>query len=100
MASLSAYIHEGLKMLYADPKAAAAAVTGGATVYAGGTALSYNKENFQIDEENRFTRFASARANMIAQVGQYRFDIRGLTNVTVTKAHVFIDTCQLFMCTS
>jgi hypothetical protein len=89
-----------MKMLYADPKAAAAAVTGGAGVYAGGTALSYNKENYNIDEENRFTRFASARANMCAQVGQYRFDIRGLTNVTVTKTHVFLDTAQLFMCTS
>jgi len=100
MASLGGYLSQGIAQLYADPKALAAAVTGGATAYAGGTAAAYNKENFSIDEENRFTRFAASRANMCAQVGQYRFDIRGLTNVTVTKAHVFLDTAQLFMCTS
>jgi len=100
MASLGGYLSQGMAQLYADPRALAAAVTGGATAYAGGTAAAYNKENFSIDEENRFTRFASSRANMCAQVGQYRFDIRGLTNITVSKAHVFLDTAQLFMCTS
>lgn len=100
MAALSAYIHEAIRNLATNPKAAAAAIGGGATAYAGTTALTYNKDNFMIDEGNRFGRFTTARANMMAQVGQYRFDIRGLANITITKAHIFLDTAQLFMCTS
>jgi hypothetical protein len=100
MAALSAYVHQAIQAISTDPKAAAAAFTGGATAYAGATALDYNKDNFTIDQGNRFGRFTAARGNMMAQVGQYRFDIRGLTNVTVTKCHVFLDTAQLFMCTS
>jgi len=100
MAALSAYLHEAIKALAADPKAAAATVTGGVGAYAGLTAMTYNKANFMIDQGNRFGRFAAARANMVAQVGQYRFDIRGMANITVTKCHVFLDTAQLFMCTS
>jgi len=100
MAALSAYVHGAIRTLAADPKAAATAVTGSVGAYAGLTAMSYNKENFTVDQEQRFGRFTMARANMIAQVGQYRFDIRGLANITVTKAHVFLDTAQLFMCVS
>lgn len=100
MAALSAYVSQALHGLAADPKAAAAAVGGAAATYAGMTTMSYNKDNFITDQGNRFSRFTMARANMIAQVGQYRVDLRGMTGVTTNKAHVFIDTAQLFMCTS
>lgn len=100
MAALSHYIGTAISALRADPAAAAATVGGTATAYAGFTAMDYNKDNFMIDQENRFGRFTAARANMMAQVGQYRMDIRGLANVTIAKCHCFLDTAQLFMCVS
>lgn len=100
MAALSHYIGNAISSLQANPRAAVGAALGAGATYGGFTAMDYNKDNFMTDQENRFGRFTSARANMIAQVGQYRFDIRGLANVTVAKAHVMCDTAQLFMCVS
>jgi hypothetical protein len=94
MASLAGYVANWYSN---NPLSVAASIIPG---YVGYTTLNYNKDNFTTDNGNRFARFQAARSNMMAQVAQYRMDLRGMTNITVNKAHVFLDTAQLFMCTS
>mmetsp|Transcript_113081 Transcript_113081/g.178696 ORF Transcript_113081/g.178696 Transcript_113081/m.178696 type:complete len:1119 (-) Transcript_113081:174-3530(-) len=100
MAALAGVAKEWFQSIAANPTAAAGTIGGAATGYVGFATMDYNKDNFITDNGNRFTRFQAARSNMIAQVGQYRMDIRGLANIPIVKAHVFMDTAQLFMCTS
>ena len=100
MAALFGVGKEWLQSIASNPSAAAGTVAGAATGYVGFATMDYNKDNFITDNGNRFTRFCAARSNLLAQVGQYRQDIRGMANVPIVKAHVFMDTAQLFMCTS
>jgi len=80
--------------MYAGTAAAAAAGTTGA----GGMWLfSYNKENFQYDAGMRFGKFTMARTFANAQVSQYREDIHGMTETTVSKMDAWQTICTCFI---
>lgn len=80
--------------MYAGTAAAAAAGTSGA----GGLWLfSYNKENFGFDAGMRFGRFTMSRTFMNAQVTQYREDLHGMTETTVSKMDAWQTICTCFM---
>lgn len=78
-------------MHFGTAAAAGAGLTGGSAAWL----FSYNKENFGFDAGMRFGRFTTARANLNAQVGQYREDIAGITGVTISKMDAWntITTC-------
>jgi len=83
--------------MHAGTAAAAAAGTSGA----GGLWLfSYNKENFQYDAGMRFGRFTMSRTFANAQVGQYREDIHGICETTITKMDAWqtVTVCFLQVC--
>jgi len=71
------------------PAAAAAAGTG----LAGKWLFDYNRDNFQYDAPQRFARFLSSRNMLNAQVGQYRQDIHGLTELVSGR----MDAVQMVM---
>jgi hypothetical protein len=73
---------------------AGAAGTGGLGLWA----FSYNKENFQNDQGQRFGRFMAARGFANAQVGQYRQDVEGLTELTHAKMDTWTTVSTLMLC--
>mmetsp|Transcript_14913 Transcript_14913/g.38295 ORF Transcript_14913/g.38295 Transcript_14913/m.38295 type:complete len:919 (-) Transcript_14913:78-2834(-) len=81
---------------------AAAAAGAGVTAGTGAWLFSYNKENFGNDVGQRFGRFMSARGFANTQVGQYREDVVGLTEMTVAKMDTWsmVCTCFLAICTA
>jgi hypothetical protein len=51
--------------------------------------FGYNRGNYRFDIELGFERFLEGRNYVIDQVGQYREDIRGLTELTNGKCEVY-----------
>eukprot|EP00931_Biecheleriopsis_adriatica_P042114 TRINITY_DN239_c0_g1_i1.p1 TRINITY_DN239_c0_g1~~TRINITY_DN239_c0_g1_i1.p1 ORF type:complete len:989 (-),score=218.03 TRINITY_DN239_c0_g1_i1:40-2931(-) len=76
------------------PAAAAAAGTG----FVGKWLWDYNRENFQNDASQRFGRFMTSRAMLNAQVGQYREDIHGITELTAGKMDTVQGMMTLILC--
>eukprot|EP00930_Biecheleria_cincta_P000014 TRINITY_DN10002_c0_g1_i2.p1 TRINITY_DN10002_c0_g1~~TRINITY_DN10002_c0_g1_i2.p1 ORF type:complete len:960 (+),score=207.17 TRINITY_DN10002_c0_g1_i2:54-2933(+) len=76
------------------PAAAAAAGTG----LAGKWLFDYNRDNFQYDAPQRFGRFLSSRNMLNAQVGQYRQDIHGLTELVAGRMDVVQMVMTLILC--
>lgn len=78
----------------------AAAAAAGVPATAGMWLFSYNKDNFQYDAGMRFGRFTMSRTFANAQVGQYREDIHGITEATVSKMDAWqtITVCFLQVC--
>lgn len=74
--------------------AAAAAAVGGGT---GIGLFSYNRSNYLFDEELRFLRFQQSRVFANLQAGQYREDIRGLSDMTVAKMDAYHIVATLFL---
>mmetsp|Transcript_20784 Transcript_20784/g.44376 ORF Transcript_20784/g.44376 Transcript_20784/m.44376 type:complete len:780 (+) Transcript_20784:90-2429(+) len=66
--------------------AAEAAIAGGAIAK---EAFAYNRENYMFDAGLRFGRFNTGYSMAIAQVSQYREDLRDLTELTCTKADTY-----------
>lgn len=80
--------------MHAGTAAAAAAATSGA----GGLWLfSYNKENFGYDAGMRFGRFTMSRTFANAQVAQYREDIHGICETTISKMDTWQTVTTLFL---
>jgi len=75
----------------------AAVAAAGAPVAGGLWLFSYNKENFQYDAGMRFGRFTMSRTFANAQVGQYREDIRGITEATISKMDAWQTICVCFL---
>jgi len=80
-------------MASAIPAAAAAVGIAGA----GEWLFNYNRDNFQFDATNRFSRFMAARKFAIAQMGQYRQDVKSLIGATVMKMDTSQSVLTLFM---
>lgn len=79
--------------------AAAAAATGLTGLF------NYNRANFQFDAPLRFQRFLNSRSFANAQMGQYREDLHGIAETTVTKMDTtkavlacFLSVCAMLSC--
>eukprot|EP00928_Gymnodinium_smaydae_P017763 TRINITY_DN1678_c1_g1_i2.p1 TRINITY_DN1678_c1_g1~~TRINITY_DN1678_c1_g1_i2.p1 ORF type:complete len:1051 (+),score=179.82 TRINITY_DN1678_c1_g1_i2:151-3303(+) len=79
----------------------AAKAAGGASAVGTAGALflgNYNRANFLYDQGLRFQRFNQARGFANQQMGQYREDIRGMSEMTSAKMDAVYTVCTLMMC--